>query len=213
MSSPARVVSVQAGPIREEEFGGKRVTTATCKRSVIGPVQIGTLGIAGDQQADTRHHGGPSRALCCYVREHQEEWARAWGRGVAPGDFGENLTILGLDETKVHIGDRFRFGSALIEIASARGPCGTLAARLGVPDIVKLIRANGWTGWYCRVLEPGTARAGDSLEPELRHPAKVTVAEAYRIKRNKEAPPDVVRRVLGIEALCPDWRKVLEARL
>ena len=214
MTGPAaRVVSVQAGGVREEFFGAKRMTTAICKRPVAGIARIGMSGVEGDEQADRRHHGGPSRALCCYVREHQEAWAGEWGREVRPGDFGENLTISGLDETSTHIGDRFRFGSALIEIASARGPCGTLAARLGVSDIVLRIRANGWTGWYCRVVEPGDAAAGGALERVYRHPAGISVAEAYRIKLNKRGPDEEVRRLLAVEALCPEWRGKLEARL
>ena len=214
MSAPApRVVSVQAGPIRDELFGSKRMTTAICKGPVTGLARIGTLGLEGDQQADRRYHGGPSRALCCYVREHQEAWAREWGREVHSGEFGENLTISGLDETSAHIGDRFRFGTAVIEIASARGPCGTLAARLGVPDIVLRIRARGWTGWYCRVVEPGEATAGGALELVHRHPAAISVAEAYRIKLNKRGPTEDVRRLLAVEALCPEWRGKLEARL
>lgn len=210
---PPRVVSLQAGPVREEQFGSKRMTTAIRKATVAGIRRIGTLGVEGDQQADLRCHGGPSRALCCYVREHQETWSRTWGREVLPGEFGENLTIRGLDESTVHIGDRFRFGTALIEIASARGPCATLAARLAVPDVVRLIRANGWTGWYCRVVEEGQGGAGAPLEEVYRHPAAISVAEAYRIKLNKEGPADEVRRLLGVEALCPEWRRGLEARL
>ena len=208
-----RVVSVQAGPIREELFGTQRMTTAICKRPITGIAHIGALGLEGDQQADRRHHGGPSRALCCYVREHQEAWAREWEREVSAGEFGENLTMSGLDETSTHIGDRFRFGGALIEVASARGPCGTLAARLGVPDIVLRIRANGWTGWYCRVVEPGKAAAGGALDLVHRDPAGISVAEAYRIKLNKRGPAEDVRRLLAVEALCPEWRERLQARL
>lgn len=214
MSGPAaRVVGVQAGPIRDERFDGRAMATAIRKDARSGPVSVGPLGLDGDAQADTRHHGGPSRALCCYVREHQEAWGREWHREIAPGAFGENLTLTGVDETTVHIGDRFRFGTALIEVASARGPCATLAARLGVPDLVQLVRARGWTGWYCRVLEPGVGEVGSPLQRVLAHPAGVSVAEAYRIKRNKGAPPSDLRRLLGVEALCPHWKRSLQARL
>jgi MOSC domain-containing protein YiiM len=210
----ASVVAIHAGPVREETLADGRVwRTAIGKDVRLGPVRIGPLGIEGDEQADQRHHGGPSRALCSYVREHQEHWARTWGREVPPGSFGENLTVTGLDETTVHIGDRFRLGSAVIEIASARGPCGTLAARLGIPDVVAQVRARGWTGWYARVVEPGQARAGDALVIEAAHPARISVVEAYRVKLDKRGPAGPVRRLLDVEALCPEWRASLTERL
>ncbi|MGH7590598.1 MAG: MOSC domain-containing protein [Gemmatimonadales bacterium] len=209
----AVVLSIQAGSVKDETFGRKTLTTAIDKRPVQGPVRIGMLGVFGDQQADTRHHGGPSRALCCYVRAHQEAWAREWDRPVAPGAFGENLTVEGLDESTVHIGDRFRVGEALIEVASARGPCATLAAHLGVPDIISRIRLNGWTGWYCRVLEEGGAAAGAPLVLEHADPSCISVLDAYRIKKDKAAPTAVVERLLAVAALCPEWRTTLEARI
>jgi MOSC domain-containing protein YiiM len=209
----ATVLAILAGSIREETFGRKTLTTAIAKRPVEGPVRIGTLGITGDHQADARHHGGPSRALCCYVRERQEAWAREWDRPVDPGAFGENLTVCGLDESRVHIGDRFRLGEALIEVTSARGPCATLAARVGAPDIAQRIRLNGWTGWYCRVLEPGTAAAGMPLLLEHADPAAISVLDAYRIKLDKGATTSVVERLLAVTALCPEWRATLEARI
>ncbi|MFI5234719.1 MAG: MOSC domain-containing protein [Gemmatimonadales bacterium] len=209
----ARIIALHAGPVRTERFGVKRMTTAICKRPVIGPIQAGTLGLEGDEQADRRYHGGPSRALCCYVREHQEAWGTEWGRAVAPGEFGENLTLAGIDETTAHIGDRFRIGAALVEVASARGPCGILAARTGFPDIVARIRENGWTGWYLRVLEPGLMTAGDRYTLESAHPAAISVAEAYRIKLDKGGPAEPVQRLLTVAALCPEWRAKLVARL
>ncbi|HSC58067.1 MAG TPA: MOSC domain-containing protein [Gemmatimonadales bacterium] len=215
MNRPAgpHVVAVHAGPVREETFAGKAETTAICKVPVAGAARIGTLGVEGDEHADARHHGGPSRALCCYVREHQGSWAREWDRPVGPGAFGENLTVSGLTESTVHIGDRFRVGSALIEVASARGPCRTLAARLGVPDIVARIRLNGWTGWYCRVLEPGEAAAGAPMVLEHADPNAISVLDAYRIKLDKSGPRESVERLLAVEALCPHWRATLEARI
>jgi MOSC domain-containing protein YiiM len=208
------VVAIHAGPVRDERFAdGRARRTAICKSSRRDLVRIGPLGIEGDDQADRRHHGGASRALCAYVLEHQRVWAGVWKRDVPPGSFGENLTVSGLDETTVHIGDRFRLGSALIEVASARGPCGTLAARLGIPDVVAQVRARGWTGWYSRVLEPGEAQAGDALVLESAHPAAISVAEAYRIKLDKQGPAGPTRRLLAVEALCPEWRASLTDRL
>ena len=98
-------------------------------------------------------------------------------------------------------------------MTSARGPCATLSARLGVPDIVARIRLNGWTGWYCRVIDEGTAAVGMPLVLEYREPAGISVLEAYRIKKDKGAPTAVVERLLAVPALCPEWRARLEARI
>lgn len=213
VTAGASVVAILAGSIREETFGRKTLTTAIVKRPLTGPVRIGTQGVAGDQQADARHHGGPSRALCCYVRAHQEAWAQQWERAVEPGAFGENLTIQGLDESSVHIGDRFRFGEVVIEVTSPRGPCATLAARLSAPDIIARIRLNGWTGWYCRVLEPGSAETGMPIVLVHADPAAISVLDAYRIKLDRATPTEAVERLLAVSALCPEWRTTLEARI
>ena len=214
--SPARtprVVGVQIGRPREFTFGARTVTSAIDKLPHRGPVRIGPLGIEGDTQVNRRYHGGVERALCAYVAEHLVEWSRELGRLLAPGSFGENLTIEGWDERTVHIGDRFRFGSALLEVTQPREPCSNLAGKLEAPDIIRQIQKNGWTGWYSRVLEPGEAAEGLPFIREHEDPARITLAEAYRLRLDQGARRDELQRLLDVPGLSSGWRVSLSKRL
>ncbi len=208
-----RVIGLQAGRSREYVFGTRIVRSAIGKTSVEGSVAIGPLGLEGDEQVDRRYHGGPERALCTYPGEHLEAWAVLWNRPLPPGSFGENLTTLGLSETSVHIGDRFRFGSALIEVSQPREPCSNLAGRLGKPELPEWIRHNRWTGWYARVIEPGEATVGLSIVREYIDPRNISVAEAYWIRLDTKGVRDQVKRLLDVPGLSSGWRVSLQKRL
>ncbi|MGH7703906.1 MAG: MOSC domain-containing protein [Gemmatimonadales bacterium] len=208
-----RIVGVQIGQPKEHAFGVRKVRTAIGKSAVTGPIAIGVLGLAGDAQADRRYHGGREKALCVYPGEHLRYWSEEWGVPLLPGSFGENLTTLGYPESAVHIGDRFRFGSALLEVSQPREPCGTLAGYLGRPDLPERIRGNGRTGWYCRVIEPGEGAAGLALVREFAEPQGVTVAEAFRVRLDKGCRPDAIRRLLSVPGLSSGWRVSLAKRL
>jgi len=207
------VVGLQAGRPRDLFLGGRMVRTAIAKFPVPGPVAIGLDGLEGDHQVNRRHHGGVERALCAYPSAHLAAWGRHWGVALGPGSFGENLTISGLDEDSVHIGDRFRFGSALVEVSQPREPGDTLAGRLGHDDLLELIRSNGWTGWYLRVVEPGVAFTGLPFVLERTDPARISVSEAYRVRLDTRGRRSEVRRLLGVAALSSGWRISLERRL
>lgn len=141
--------------------------SAFAKRPREGAVQIHAEGLAFDEQADRRVHGGPEQALHLYPLDHHD-----WWRGVIgdhpllgePGGFGSNLAVRGLSEETVHIGDRFVCGSALIEVSRPRAPCWKIEHRFGVKGMVAQIIATGRCGWYFRVIETGEVQAGDALE-------------------------------------------------
>ena len=208
-----RVIGVQVGQPREYAFGTRVVRSAIGKVPVTGPVAIRRLGLSGDTQVNRRYHGGPERAVCVYPASHLEAWSALWGEPIPPGSFGENLTVQGLDEHLVHIGDRFRFGSALLEVTQPREPCGNLAGRLRKDDLPAWIRVTSRTGWYMRVLEPGDARVGLPFAREFADPQRVTVAEAYRVRVDRTASREEVRRLLGLEALSSGWRVSLGKRV
>lgn len=209
----ATVVGIQAGLPREVRLGEKTVRSAIGKQPVEGAVRIDADGVAGDGQGDTRNHGGREKALCAYPAVHLTWWGDRLRRHLEPGAFGENLTVMGLDERRAHIGDRFRFGSVLLEISQPREPSTNLAAWLGHPDLPEQVRSNGRTGWYFRVIEPGIGSAGLPLVQEFSEPHKVSVAEAYRIRLDTRGPRDQVRRLLEVAALSSGWRISLQRRL
>lgn len=166
--TPVPVFALLAGKAR---YFARGEASAIDKRPLDGPVRIGFLGIVGDEQADPRYHGGPDKALHHYPHDHYARWHYArWADGRAdepllnaPGAFGENLATLGVDEGQVCIGDRFRFGSALIEISQGRQPCWKQGERLRWPALPALIVKERRCGWYYRVLEEGVAEAGDLM--------------------------------------------------
>jgi MOSC domain-containing protein YiiM len=148
-------------------FGPNGEPSAIDKRTVLGAVRVTKVGLAGDEQGDPRHHGGPEKALHHYPADHYTGWssevadvsADRWSIGA----FGENLSTRGLVEPDVFVGDVFRLGDALVQISQARQPCWKLNIRFGRADMSRRVQASGRTGWYYRVLEAGDAAPGDEL--------------------------------------------------
>jgi MOSC domain-containing protein YiiM len=185
-SMPARlVVSVNAGRIADlfPGAGGKRrIATGIYKHPLAGPAMVGRLGLTGDEQADTRLHGGPNKAVYAYPLEHYAFWeaqsrrlARREG-GYGHGALGENLTLRGLLETEVWVGDTLEIGETLLEVTEPRQPCFKLNARLGLPQAARLMTQSGHTGFYLRVLRPGMLQEGDSVLL-LPGPRNLSIAE------------------------------------
>ena len=158
------LLSLHIGKI--EPFGPQGETSAIGKRRKAGRVRITRFGLEGDEQADRRHHGGPDKALHHYPQEHYARWRAEFperaGRFKA-GGFGENISTRGLTENDACLGDIYRLGGAVIQIAQGRTPCWKLNTRFGVEDMVRHVHDTGRTGWYYRVLEEGEAGPEDSL--------------------------------------------------
>ena len=207
------ILSLNTGITEDRRYPDQVERTAIGKRSLTGPVRFTRLGLVGDQQVDLDHHGGPDRALCAYVADHHPGWVGALGATPTPGLFGENLTVQGIDETQVHLGDRFRIGSAVIEITAPRIPCMTLTRRLGYAEAIPFIRALGWCGWYNRVVEEGVAEAGNEMELIHSDPAGVSIRELYGLNSEKSAPRAALERALAVAALPDQWRRKFEARI
>ena len=150
-------------------LGDERLPSGIAKTPHIGPLWLGLEGLAGDEQADRVHHGGPDKALHHYPFEHYAAWrdelatAQNGGEGFELGGFGENLSTLGLTENETCIGDVFSLGEAQVQISQGRSPCRKLNLRFGVPDMVSRVHSTGRTGWYYRVLQAGYIHAGDAL--------------------------------------------------
>ncbi|MFZ1742235.1 MAG: MOSC domain-containing protein [Pontixanthobacter sp.] len=163
------------------------------KSPLDGPVLIGTGGIEADVQVNRKHHGYPAMALHHFPSETYDWLRHHFGvlpRLAGPGSMGENLSTTGLTEHDVHIGDRFRLGSAVIEVTQPRQPCATIEAHLETKGVVKALVAAARSGWFYRVLEPGTATAGDHLERiECGH-AKWSVARAFLATYGAARAPD-----------------------
>jgi MOSC domain-containing protein YiiM len=208
--------SVNVGQPRVESPEGalddKPMTSAIWKEPVTGPAWLDSGGLHGDRVADTRHHGGPWRALLMYSGDHYPRWRQEWNRrDVGPGGFGENFTVRGLQEATVCLGDRFEVGETLIEVTSPRAPCWKLARRHRVPDLVQVVKANHRHGWYLRVLRPGWVEAGQPVVLVDRPYPQWTVERAGFVRWGSDVPLEETRLLAQCPALLPDWREKLSA--
>ena len=150
------------------------------KLPVPGRVAVGTLGLDGDVQVNRKHHGGEGQAVYAYAQEDADWWAAELERDLPPGRFGENLRTTGLDLTGAVLGERWRVGTALLEVTAPRIPCANFARFWDVPDLVKRFAAHGATGAYLRVLQTGHVAAGDVVEVVHRPEHGVTAGLAFR---------------------------------
>jgi MOSC domain-containing protein YiiM len=158
-----RVVSVNVSAGTLIEWQGRCVLTGIFKRPVIGRVRVRRDGLAGDRQADLTVHGGELKAVYSYSLANYEWWNLELGRELPPGMFGENLTIDGLDEETVAIGDRFTIGTTILEAVQPRLPCYKLGVRFGDPKMVKRFMQSGRFGTYFRVVREGDVGVGDDV--------------------------------------------------
>ncbi|SHN60576.1 MOSC domain-containing protein [Erythrobacter sanguineus] len=188
-------------------------TSAITKRPREGAVQVLADGLAPDEQADRRVHGGAQMALHLYPLDHHAFWRDAIGDSPLldePGSFGSNLAVNGLTEDMVHIGDRFRLGpktsGALIEVSQPRQPCWKIEHRFGHKGMVASIIRTGRCGWYFRVIEPGEVAAGDRLERIAIGAAEWSVARVFRALMAGTASAGELADLAELSTLSPKLR-------
>jgi MOSC domain-containing protein YiiM len=207
----ATIRSVNVGTPRAWAWAGIG-RSAIEKRPVTGPVRVATLGLEGDQVGDTVHHGGIDQAVYAFAREDLDEWAEQLGAPIADGMFGENLTTAGLDVNEALVGERWRVGSVLLEVASVRIPCNDFKCWMGETGFdntgwVKRFAAAGRPGPYLRVLEEGTLQAGDALVVEYRPAHDVTVSTMFRALTTDRS---LLPELLQVEGLVAEARRAVE---
>lgn len=190
---------------------GSEWRSAIFKSPVTGPIALGSCTLEGDKVADTRHHGTPDMALCAYPLSHYAKWNTEFGSALEAGNVGENVTVDGLDEDQICIGDTFQLGTARIQVSQPRFPCYKQERRTGLEGFLKAVFATGRTGWYFRVLEQGTIQAGDSLTLLERPLPDITVATVNAAMFDP-APADVRARLSALELLSESWREALANR-
>ena len=195
---------------------GQRVYSGIAKR----PVAPGTVlwlslvNLSGDGQADLSVHGGPDKAVYAYPSEHLPAWEADLGEALGDAPFGENLSTVGVVEADVHIGDRWRWDGALLEVCQPRWPCFKLALHRQRPAIQARMRSNGRTGWYLRVLEPGEVTVGSSIEVVEPDPSGLSVLDAHAAMAARRLERRDLRAALADHpALASEWRVHLLERL
>jgi MOSC domain-containing protein YiiM len=194
----ASLISVNVGTPREADWAGIG-RTAIHKRPVIGRVAVHARGVRGDQVADTKHHGGVDQAVYVFAREDLDFWAGELGRQIRDGQFGENLTTRGIDVNEAEVGERWRIGTAELEVASMRTPCNDFKSWMGLSGYdnqawVKRFATVGRVGPYLRVTVEGEIGAGDEIEVVHRPGHGVTVTMMFRaLTTDAELLPELLK--------------------
>jgi ferredoxin-NADP reductase/MOSC domain-containing protein YiiM len=208
------VLSVNVGLPRDVIWQGRTVNTAIWKTPVDGPCMVRRLNIDGDKQADLTGHGGEQRAVFVYQMDSYRYWEEHLGRrDFVYGQFGENLTVDGLLDAEVCIGDRYRIGGALFEVTQPRVTCYRLGIRMAVPEMAALVVKHGRPGFYFRVLEEGEVQAGDEVTKVASGPGGMTVFEVNALLYKPDHPRDRLELALKMPALSAGWRGSFEALL
>jgi MOSC domain-containing protein YiiM len=210
------LISVQVGqvanleiPSRSSSGRSQYVTSAIHKSSVTGAVMVAPLGLQGDAQANLAVHGGIDKAILAYCYEHYSYWTERLNRSFLNGAFGENLTVSGLNEQNVCIGDQFAVGTTILEVSQPRQPCFKLAAYWKEPQIVKWVIQNGHCGWYFRVLRAGSISAGDQIVLTSRPNPDWSLSRANNLMYEVEIDAQAIQELYLLPQLSLAWKKDL----
>ena len=208
-----RIETVAVGGPRALSWNGREVSTSIFKSPVSGPVAVRRHNLDGDRQSDLSVHGGEYKAVYAYAAEHYDWWKTVLGRELEPANFGENLTIRGLSEGPVSVGDVFRMGSAELEATAPRLPCFKLGLRFGNARMVRAFADSRRYGAYFRVVTEGELQAGAPVERIHADPEGIPVSEIARVTLFDRSDVAMQERLAGHECLDPSWRAHFREKL
>ena len=185
-------------------------TTAFFKTAIESRVHVGIEGLAGDGHADLKNHGGADKAVLAYSADHYPYWRRELSLDDLPfGAFGENLSIEGMSERDVCIGDRYRIGETILEVSQPRQPCWKLGRRWNQKLLPKIVIQNGFCGWYLRILQPGTIEKGLTIDITERPYPQWTVQRANDLLYGKAIDPTAMSELFLLPPLSVAWKQSL----
>jgi MOSC domain-containing protein YiiM len=212
------VRSVNVSLPKQVQHKNKTVSTGIFKQPVAGRVAVNQFNLAGDQQVDLVNHGGEHKAVYGFASDHYAFWQKKLAQpDFHYGQFGENLTIDGLDEKILCIGDQLQIGESVLEITQPRVPCFKLGLAFNREDMPRLFVEHAATGIYFRVIKTGSVASGDQVSLTQAHPAKLSVQRLFKAYFDKSLDESekqaVMREALEIDALSIEWREKLESRV
>jgi MOSC domain-containing protein YiiM len=203
-----KILSVNVSLPKEIDFEGQRVITGIFKEPIEGRIKLRALNLDGDKQADLAVHGGPDKALYAYPIEHYGFWREVFpGMEMPYGMFGENLTIEGLMENEVSVGDTFEIGSSKVIATQPRMPCYKLGIKFGRMDVIKKFLASGRSGIYFKVFEEGEIGAGDPIVQIKKDTNQVAISDIARLYGKDRNDIKMMRRAIKVEALPEGWKR------
>lgn len=210
MSTQLKVISTNIGRIREVEWHGQKIITGIFKEPVDEPLFLGKLGVNKDEVADLKVHGGSDKACYLYSSDFYPYWKEKfpesnWHWGI----FGENLTIDGLDEGEIKIGDIFQLGSAVVQVSQPRLPCYKLGIRFSNPKVVKQFLESPYPGVYLRISKEGNVKTGDRMQLLQTNPSGMTVREVYSLFSSNKKNSELKAQACELEFLSESLKKDL----
>ncbi|WP_350287639.1 MOSC domain-containing protein [uncultured Croceitalea sp.] len=197
-----KIIATNIGPATKVEWNGKTIETGIFKYPTEAPIYLEKEDVASDTVIDRKHHGGEFKACYLFSSDQYPFWKAKyphleWNWGM----FGENLTVEGLDEANMRIGNVYKVGSALVQISQPREPCFKLGIRFGTQNILKEFIDHEYSGTYVKIIEKGKVEVGDTLTLVKESDNSLSVKQYYKLLFAKEKDMDTVRLALGNEAL------------
>lgn len=210
-----KVLSINVSLPKEILDHGKKVLTGIFKTPVTGPIAVRALNLEGDGQGDLSVHGGVNKAVYAYSSEHFDFWKTALGReNLKPGAFGENLTVEGILESDIAVGDELEIGTARFRVTQPRFPCFKIGIAFGDPEFPKAFLQSGRTGFYLRVVREGIIKAGDSIRLFNAETGKrITVADFVKVYRTRKAGDEELRQLLAHPMISDSWKDWFQAKV
>ncbi len=206
--------ALSLGEPRQVHHNGRLVSTGIYKQPVGGKVKVSYSGLVGDTQADLEVHGGRDKAVYVYTIENYAFWRKELGRDdLSYGQFGENFTVSGMPDEKVHVGDIYRIGELLTQVTQPRVPCYKLGIKMESTKFPDIFLRSGRVGFYLRVLREGEVAAGDHIEliePDARC---LTIRDCMLALVKGPRRYEIIERALKVDALSESWRRSLVKRL
>ena len=208
-----KIISINtASPTRVSlDEGPNKVRSGIFKEPVSKPVFLGYLGFEGDGVGDTRIHGGEDMAVCVYCADHFPYWVDKLQRTILPGSFGENLSVSGMSEETINIGDIFEMGSAEVEVSQPRQPCHKLNKVFKDQSMACSVKKTGFSGYYLRVLKSGLVKPGTLIKRI--HEGSYSVEKANALLRKGGTNIQYMQELISLRALSDGWREMLQKRL
>ena len=208
----ARVLSINiTSVVHQGEWTGSEGRTGIDKRSVEGPIEFKNNGVVGDRIIDTHVHGGYDQAVYAYAQEDAQWWEKEIGEEITAGRFGENLTTEGIDVNAALVGEQWKIGSVILEVSQPRIPCRVFAGFWKRATLIKDFTQAGRPGAYLRIIQEGTAQAGDAIEVIFKPDHSVSIRDLFSAKSGERAKINEIKVVPQLSQGFKEWAEKIAA--
>ena len=208
----ARVLSINiTSVVHQGEWTGSEGRTGIDKRSVAGAIEFKNNGVVGDRVIDTNVHGGYEQAVYAYAREDAQWWEREINEEIPAGRFGENLTTEGIDVNAALIGEQWKIGSVILEVSQPRIPCRVFAGFWKRATLIKDFTQAGRPGTYLRIIQEGTAQAGDAIEVIFKPNHTITISDLFAAKSGERSKINQIKDVTFLSTEFKEWSQKIAA--